>query len=880
MKTHKILVLILCLIMLAQPLITVWAQEQTDVIRISSLEEFLFFADNCELDSYSMDQHFLLTCDIDLTGTDFDGIPIFCGTFDGGYHTITGLDIRSAGSQKGLFRILAATGTIKNLHVSGSVQPQGSREKVGGIVGVNAGLILECTFQGTVIASSYAGGIVGINEASGRIQACSVSGSVSAYHFSGGVTGSNAGTIDDCHNQASVNTTAQQNQIHISDINLGNLTNTESASATTDIGGITGMNSGTILGCSNRGNIGYKHMGYNVGGIAGLQTGYVAGCENYGAISGRKEVGGIIGQQEPQVLLRYDTDTLQILKAQFVVLSDLMDRVSANTNTNAANIRNLLHQIETHISNAEDAMAILQAGLEAPKFEDLQTYLDAFQTIRDSIDGIESCLRKLWAALDETSTDLNQDMEAISDQLAVIEQTLNNAEEHLGGQILDISDQDTAEDWISKVEQCTNHGPILGDLHAGGIVGAIVFENDMDPEEDISVVGDATLNVIGSLRSVIRDCSNTGTVAAKNQRIGGIAGWISMGLIRDCSNSGNINNITADYVGGIVGQSAGFIRNCKVKSSVSGKTNVGGIAGSGAIVSDCYAMVQLSATEKFGSILGSVQENNHDMQEPITANLYLQFAMSPGGIDGISYEGKAHGLRQDDFFLLTQDPMFDQVTIRFIADGEVILSVTQNAGSSFTAIPMIPAKDGFTGYWEACEMQNWDCILFDVTIYGTYVAFSGVIQSQETDGQGRPILLLQGDFSIDATATLTQLQNFTALQRDQTLLQSWQLETEGCMALQGGRLLIPAGQNMKHVVLLVRDSNGNWSERVYKTVGSYIVFSLTDGEDAIALVENPHKAFLSAEMLIAGATGAAFVMLVLVVFLLLKRRRKKPEDPA
>ncbi len=879
MNMHKSLAVILCLLLLAYPMATVFAQEQTDVIRISSLEEFLTFAENCQLDSYSKDQHFLLTCDIDLTGTAFNGIPIFCGTFDGGHHTIKGLDIRSAGSQKGLFRILTATAAVRNLHVAGTVAPTGSREQVGGIAGVNAGVIEDCTFNGTVTGSAYAGGIAGYNEVRGRIRGCSANGNVSAFHFSGGITGSNAGTVDDCHNQASVNTSAQQNQIDISDINLGNLTNTESASATTDIGGIAGTNSGTILSCTNRGNIGYKHMGYNVGGIAGLQTGYVANCKNFGTVLGRKEVGGIVGQQEPQVVLRYETDTLQILKAQFAVLSDLIDRATANAGDNAANIRNLLHQIETCISDAEKAMDVLQAGLEEPQFENLQIYLDAFQTLSESIDGIETAIRKLGAALDETSTDLNDDMKAISAQLAVIEETLNHAEDNLGGQIVDISDQDTPEDLISKIEGCSNHGPVSADQNAGGIVGAIVFENDLDPEEDISVVGNTTLNVIGSLRSVVRDCENTAAVTAKNQRIGGITGWVTMGLIRDCSNTGTIDNISAEYVGGIAGQCAGYIRNCKVKCTVTGSSHVGGIAGSGAIVSDCYVMVQLNGTEKFGSILGSIEETAQDVQEPIAGNLYMQTGMAPGGIDDISYEGKAHGLTMDDFFMLTQDPLFDQVTIRFIADGEVVLSVTQQAGTAFTAIPSIPAKDGFTAYWEGLDQYNWDCVLFDVQIDAAYISYSSVIQTDTTNEQGRPILLLQGDFAIGATATLAQLESFTALKQGQSYIQGWQITTADCLDLHGGRLLIPAGQDMKHVILMVRDGNGNWSERVYHTAGSYIVFDLANGDDAIALVENPQTSFLSGEVLIAAITGAAVVIVFIVVFAVIKRHRKKSVTP-
>ena len=55
-------------------------------------------------------------------------------------------------------------------------------------------------------------------------------------------------------------------------------------------------------------------MGYNVGGIVGRQSGYLDGCRNTGTVRGRKDVGGIAGQLEPQVTLRYDeTDQMGVI---------------------------------------------------------------------------------------------------------------------------------------------------------------------------------------------------------------------------------------------------------------------------------------------------------------------------------------------------------------------------------------------------------------------------------------------------------------------------------------------------------------------------------------------------------------------------------------
>ena len=111
--------------------------------------------------------------------------------------------------------------------------------------------------------------------------------------------GNNLGVIRSCNNRSAVNTTAEENQVKLSDISFDTITGSESVSTVTDIGGIAGTSSGVIRQSKNRGNVGYQHMGYNVGGIAGTQTGYLYKCENFAQVYGRKEVGGIVGQMEP-----------------------------------------------------------------------------------------------------------------------------------------------------------------------------------------------------------------------------------------------------------------------------------------------------------------------------------------------------------------------------------------------------------------------------------------------------------------------------------------------------------------------------------------------------------------------------------------------------
>ena len=86
--------------------------DEMEEIAIGSTEEFLEFARNCRLDTWSVNKKVTLENDISLLGTDFTGVPTFGGYFDGGGHTISGLNIGADISYCGLFSNVQKTGVI------------------------------------------------------------------------------------------------------------------------------------------------------------------------------------------------------------------------------------------------------------------------------------------------------------------------------------------------------------------------------------------------------------------------------------------------------------------------------------------------------------------------------------------------------------------------------------------------------------------------------------------------------------------------------------------------------------------------------------------------------------------------------------------------
>ena len=130
----RLLMAVILLLSLCVPVCATEAEETIEetveevvvrTLKIESAEEFLEFAENCRLDSYSQNLEVSLETDIDLSNTDFQGIPIFCGTFRGKNHIISGLSLESDGSYQGLFRYLSADAIVRDLKVTGNINPTG-----------------------------------------------------------------------------------------------------------------------------------------------------------------------------------------------------------------------------------------------------------------------------------------------------------------------------------------------------------------------------------------------------------------------------------------------------------------------------------------------------------------------------------------------------------------------------------------------------------------------------------------------------------------------------------------------------------------------------------------------------------------------------------
>lgn len=867
----RLIALLLCGVLLLGLISAVLADEEAggeNTVYISSTEDLLEFAENCRLDSYSQGLTVYLTADIDLADTGFSGIPIFSGTFVGGGKIISGMELTGEGSYQGLFRYLTETAAVSGLTVSGNAAPGGSRSYVGGIAGSNAGTITDCVFAGDVSGVGMVGGLVGVNEIGGTIENCRFEGNAHGDHFVGGIAGMNYGVIRSCTNEAEVNTTQVQNSVDLEDISVGSLTGTESSVTITDIGGIAGFNSGIIAECVNQGPVGYQYMGYNIGGIAGVNTGYVSECSNLSRVYGRKEVGGIVGQLEPYTTLVFSTDALQILQAQVEDLQNVISTVSVHMKENYDQLSALVAQLEQYVADLEEAVGHLSSIVGDPQIENLkdaaatvEAIARLVQTISDCLTGINATVSKLYSAIKDTGSDLESDLAAISAQVDLISSTLDNASEDLGGTVIDASDKDTEALTSSEVSGCINQGEVLGDLNVGGIVGAIAVENDLDPEEDIDILGDATLNYDAEIRSVITYCVNTAEVQGRKQRIGGIVGWMSLGLAKNCANIGTVTAASADYVGGVAGVSEGFIRGSDARCLLSGDAYVGGIAGSAEVVSDCVSLVQIvEGTEKLGSIIGYAEE-----REEICGNAYLIAGADLGGIDGISYSGVAESVELDAFLKMDLPEVFRTVTLRFSTDDNFV-DVTVDLGDELTdeLLPAIPAGADGSGYWDGLGELDRKHIYFDEEFTAVYDVAADVIQGDLVSND-RPVMLAVGQFASNQTMKVEELTVEDALA-------GWSFSFPQGGTVSALHLLLEEYPAEEVIVMLRNSQTGEWSQASFEQKGSYLVISTDDSNDAVCLMPAPADHTLLVVVIIAAGVLAVTCLVIVIVH---KNRKKK-----
>lgn len=1118
-------------------------------IHIQTAYDLKELAVNCTLDSWSRGVTVVLDNNINLSGSGFTPIPTFAGTFEGNGYTISGLSITANEPVQGLFRYIQEGAAVKDLTVKGYISESEGKDTFGGIAGVNNGSILNCTFEGSLDGDSILGGIAGINESAGRIGSCVSESVISSQKYTGGIAGENFGTILKCVNRSKINTSSKESKLNLEDISLDNLDTSMDETAKplsghTDTGGIAGYSGGIIQSCQNYGQIGYQHMGYNIGGIAGRQGGYISGCINHAQVLGRKDVGGIVGQAEPHIILRYSSDSLQQLDAALKEMqslvnnmlddidgttsavsnrvssisgyassardsskslldqtSDYLDDVKDFANENideindvSARITDAFDRLVPVIDDMKDASTFLSDAFDelndamdnfddiedisdeaADKLSDAMDHFnsatdsinsaldkikeavqkvldsavsgdpeeinaalndlktgtdelaaalssrgealnelkeaiqsiegwpiddekkslifeaigsladsttkmgeaagqigaalsgfnsavdidwavvkdafssisdvlddfnnasseakkavknisealkdakglsgafnkiadgvsDALDSMTDSSDNLTSALKKarnivrdladkdpiefstldsdyhldtqdLYSALTGISDEiegLNSDIKASGDTMTADLRAINNKfneimrimidaltaddeDKTLSDLAMDTSDTDIYKATDGKVEGCSNMGKVEADLNVGGIVGSMAIEYDLDPEDDISSIGNTSLNFRYETKDIVLGCKNYGTIVSKKNCVGGIVGRMDLGTAADCEGYGFVQSTSGDYAGGIAGLSESSIRSCYAKCVLSGNNRLGGIAGKADTVTDCRSIIDIQ--EHIG-MTGAIAGEAKDLED-IRGNAFINTGWA--GIGGISYEGRAVPVSYDDMKKSAGLPEdFLEFTIKFRANGSLIKTVPFTFGEDLSGLvlPEIPEKDGFYASWPDTDLSH---MTFSTVIEAEYKPWVSVLTSDETgENTKKPLALAEGTFTDGAkiTAQYGEADKLPsgAISGDGTVIINVSLSGDGIDENSVTTIrLLKGGEDVK----LWKLEDDKWHKAGGEENGSYIITDM-DGMDAvycIAPAADSVKEYIAVGTVIL--IGAAFVI--------------------
>ena len=655
-----LLALILCITTAAPAL----AAEHEETIYIRTAEDLQELAQNCTLDIWSCGKTVVLQADISLSDTDFRQIPTFGGTFEGNGHTVSGLALTGITVPTGLFAVIQPGAVVRELKVSGSVDPSGAAIMVGGIAGENHGTIENCSFYGNVSGSASVGGIAGVNALTGTVKNCRTEGAVFGENMTGGIVGYNLGIVEACVNKAYVNIFSVDPAMDIEDINfsflldMSKITSLDTSTAAMDTGGIAGYSSGIIRSCENTSTIGYQHIGYNVGGIVGRSCGFIADCRNSAEIYGRKDVGGIAGQMEPYIALNLSKSTLATLQNQLDELNAMVDTAIADAEGSSAVVTNRLNKIADYTDSAADAASnitttgSIQSNITGGAGTDNGGNITVTPPQIEVGGGIENggnvnveiappsaggetgsyVEGEFYGGLTEGGVQggLSAGMGGQADANTQIEVNTN-----LGGLTSSVNGL-TGQIRLLSSEMQGATGALAADLQAINdqidAISTTLTEAMQEPEQS-DVVSDTSLVDVDSVTSgKAKACANTGTIYG-DINVGGICGSMSVeyeldpeddvssemsgdqrrsyelkAIIQSCVNEGTVT-AKRSYVGGICGRmDLGLITAAESYGPTESENGdyVGGVAGiTGGTIQNCYAKCTLRGGQYIGGIVGS-----------------------------------------------------------------------------------------------------------------------------------------------------------------------------------------------------------------------------------------------------------------------------------
>ena len=288
------------------------------------------------------------------------------------------------------------------------------------------------------------------------------------------------------------------------------------------------------------------------------------------------------------------------------------------------------------------------------------------------------------------------------------------------------------------VSECTNTGSVSADTNVGGIVGTVGFEVAFDLEDELKLSDYLFSEAEHQIFSVIRVCGSDAEVTAGKDCAGGIVGSLGCGAVVDSLAVGTIA-AKESYAGGVAGSAAGAVASTDARVSVSGGMYVGGIAGEGAIITDCRACAWIASADEYAGCIAGWTTGE------LTGNTFVDTGAS--GVDGVAYAGRADAVTYRAMLSGEDVPAaFGVCRVTFVVEDETVSVVETDFGGSVDEIPEVPNRDGAYWVWDDFDRDH---VYADITVTGAYAGAAGTL----SDGGTPARFIVEGSFYPDQTLT-------------------------------------------------------------------------------------------------------------------------------
>ena len=441
----------------------------------------------------------------------------------------------------------------------------------------------------------------------------------------GGIVGLNRGTVENC----SV---------------TGKIT------GEVDIGGLLGANCGIVRNCSAMGKItGNEHVGglvgnnfktlensyatvivngkENVGGLVGLNTDKIHNCSVTGNVSGNEQVGGLLGKNLATVQNCFasgnvtgDWDVGGLVGLNDIFLHDIIaNEYGTITNCYATthvmgdwNIGGLVGSNNCYINNS-----FYSINTTTVNRKNVITPYGIYQNQFDQwLDNSKKL--NIDTYLSKTTGSDYYNIANTMDIQNLLPFAADGEYKFRQTGDIDMSDEPNFYIGLLNAGEFDGAGYKISKLNVTiNNISKIGFFGCIESESTIVNVTLVDNNIKGSVM------------------VGGLVGINYGGLVKNCLTTGIVTGVS--FTGGLVGWNEGVVQNCHATSKVTGDDCIGGVVGRNYdTVQNCYATGNVNGNNRVGGLVGRNKEG-------IVDNCYATGTVSGGGfsIGGLVGENDA-----------------------------------------------------------------------------------------------------------------------------------------------------------------------------------------------------------------------------------------------